>query len=317
MAGKSTPTAKAPEANAGVTADWRNSCSPLELLQSRGFWYIGVLVVVVAACYWGSLSRLARRWANEPDYSHGFLVPVFAAYLLWHRRGMAGDVGKQGSWWGLAFLAVGGGMRFAGEYLFYPLLEAPSLIPCLAGMVLLVGGWKALHWAWPSLVYLIFMVPLPGMVAGMLSNPLQYVATTSSTWLLQTIGLPAVSRGNVISLSNDVQIGVVEACSGLRMLMLFLAITVGASFVIKRPLWEKMFVSVSALLIAVLTNILRITVTAILYEYVGAELAEKVFHDLAGWLMMPAAMLLLMLELYVLSKLLVTPTETGPILVHR
>mgnify|MGYP003351165497 CR=1 FL=1 len=95
-------------------------------------------------------------------------------------------------------------------------------------------------------------------------------------------------------------------------LMLFLAITVGASFLIKRPLWEKLFVAASALVIAVLTNILRITVTAFLHEYVGAALADKVFHDLAGWLMMPVATGLLFLELYLLSKLLIEPSASRP-----
>jgi exosortase len=286
------------------------------LLRSQEVWGMVGLAVVVVVAYLGPLSGLARRWMNEADYSHGFLVPVFSGVLLWFRRGMIQPFPAKGSWWGLLLIAVAGLMRWSAHYFFYPLLEAPSLLPCLAGVALLVGGARALHWAWPAIAYLIFMVPLPSSIAGLLSHPLQQVATISSTWLLQTMGLVAISRGNVISLTNG-EIGVVEACSGLRMLMLFLAITVGASFVIERPLWEKIFVSLSALLIAVVTNILRIAVTAILYEFAGAELADKVFHDLAGWLMMPAATLLLMLELFILSKLLVAPAQSGPVLLHR
>jgi exosortase len=286
------------------------------LLRSKEVWCAAGVAVVIVLSFFGPLSGLARRWINEPDYSHGFLVPVFSGILLWLRRGMIEPFPTQGSWWGLLLIALAGLMRWSAYYFFFPLLEAPSVIPCLAGVVLLAGGFRALNWAWPAIVYLVFMVPLPGSIAGLLSHPLQQVATISSTWLLQTIGLVAISRGNVICLTHG-EIGVVEACSGLRMLMLFLAITVGASFVIERPLWEKVFVSLSALLIAVVTNILRITVTAILYEYAGAELADKVFHDLAGWLMMPAAMMLLMLELYILSKLLVSPAQSGPVLLHR
>ncbi len=274
------------------------------------------VVGAIGLSYTGPLSGLARRWASEPDYSHGFLVPVFAAYLLWIRRKSFNLAYDQGSWWGLAFLSCAAAMRWLSNYFFYPLLDAPSLLPCLAGVMLLVGGWAALRWAWPGICYLIFMMPLPGALAGMLSHPLQRVATDSSTWLLQLLGVPAIARGNVIWLTAG-KIGVVEACSGLRMLMLFLAITVGASFLIDRPLWEKIFVAVSALVIGVVTNILRITVTAILYEYVGADLAEKVFHDLAGWLMMPAATLLLWLELFVLSKLLVKPVNAGPLIIGR
>jgi exosortase len=281
--------------------------------------FCGIVAVSVATLlsYAEPLARLTRLWTNEADYSHGFLVPVFAAFLLWHRREMFGEATGPGSWWGLALIAVAGVMRWTATYYFYPLLDAPSLLPCLAGVTLLVGGMGALKWAWPSIAFLVFMIPLPSGIAGLLSNPLQRIATSSSTWLLQTLGVPAMARGNVIWLTNG-QIGVVEACSGLRMLMLFAAITVGASFLVQRPLWEKVLISLSAMVIGLFTNILRISVTAILYEYVGAELADKVFHDLAGWLMMPAATLLLILELYVLSKLLVVrPAESSPVLMQR
>jgi exosortase len=275
------------------------------------------LVGALAWSYAGTIVDLAGRWANEPDYSHGFLVPVFSAYLLWTRRQKLEGIPATGSWWGLALLFCAAAMRWFSAYAFYPLIDAPSLLPCFAGVALIAGGWGALKWAWPGIVYLAFMMPLPGAVAGLLSHPLQRVATVSSTWLLQMLGVPAVSRGNVIWLTTG-KIGVVEACSGLRMLMLFLAITVGASFLIKRPLWEKVFVALSALLIAVVTNILRITVTAVLYEYVGKEWAEKVFHDLAGWLMMPAATVFLYLELFILSKLLVTQQiPEGPVMLVR
>lgn len=280
--------------------------------------WVGSLAVGAAVLwsYAEPFKSLAHRWMNEPDYSHGFLVPVFAGYLLWHRRAMMDGARGVGSWWGLLLIGVAAGMRWVASYYFYPLLDAPSLLFCLAGVVVILGGWQALRWSWPAIAYLMFMIPLPGVIASALSSPLQKVATVSSTWLLQTFGLPAVARGHVISLTNA-QIGVVEACSGLRMLMLFTAITVGASFLIERPLWEKIFVAISALAIALITNIFRITVTAFLHEYVGKELAEKVFHDLAGWLMMPAATLLLMLELHVLSKLLIPPEQSKPVMMLR
>lgn len=299
-----------------VSVPGNEAISVRSLTQSPAVWGIVGLLGLVVVIYGDALSRLMHRWSNEPDYSHGFLVPLFSAYLLWVRRDLLPKGEIRGSWWGLTLIALAGGMRWGAEYFFYPLLDPPSLLPCLAGVALLLGGSKALRWAWPSIAFLIFMVPLPSNMASLLSSPLQRVATASSTWLLQTLGLPAISRGNVILLTHG-EIGVVEACSGMRMLMLFLAITVGASFLVDRPLWEKIVISLSALVIAILTNILRITVTAFLYEYVGSELAEKVFHDLAGWLMMPTATLLLMLELYLLSKLLVAPDESGPILMRR
>lgn len=278
---------------------------------------VGALVVVFAALAWAymwPMGNLVQRWIAEPDYNHGFLVPVFSAYLLWFRKGILKAQRLKGSWWGLAPLLFAAGMRLFAAYFYYPTMDAPSLIPCLVGIVLLVGGWNALHWSWPSIVFLVFMMPLPAALAGMFSHKLQRIATVCSTWLVQLCGIPAFSSGNVIRLTHG-EIGIVEACSGLRMLMLFLAITVGASFLIQRPLWEKLFVAMSALVIGVVTNVIRITVTAILFEYVGEKWAHAVFHDLAGWLMMPMATLLLGIELWLLSALFITPEPSRPIIV--
>lgn len=272
----------------------------------------GALLAVFLWSYSWSLNHLAYRWANEADYSHGFFVPVFAGFLLWWRREMICPFPASGSWWGLAFLLLSGAMRWASLYYHYVLMEPASLLPCLVGVVLLLGGRPALRWSWPAIAFLVFMIPLPGFVAGQLSHPLQRVATLASTYSLQTVGVPAVAQGNVIWLSNG-KIGVVEACSGLRMLMLFFAITVGASFLVRRPLWEKAFIASSAVAIAVIANVFRITVTGLLHEVAGAELAEVVFHDLAGWLMMPVATVLLWIEIHLLSKLLVPARPSGPL----
>jgi exosortase len=279
--------------------------------------FAGIAVIgLLAWSYSRTFAELAHRWQHEADYSHGFLVPFFSLFLLWHRRDMLQALRTGGSWWGLPFLILAGVLRWLSVYFFYPLLDAPSLVPCLSGVALLAGGWGALRWAGPAIVYLFFMVPLPATIAGLLSQPLQSVGTQASTWLLQTAGIPAVARGNVIWLTEG-QIGVVEACSGLRMLMLFLAMTVGAALIIQRPLWEKAFVALSALALGVLTNVLRIALAGVLFEKVGAEFATRVYHDLAGWLMMPSALCLLGLELHLLSKLLVVPARRDPVLVHR
>ena len=318
----STPDFTSPKSAPPAGSAGKSSTGPQLTLSPPVITWSIIASAVIGWAYFSPLSGLSHTWFTQADYSHGFLVPVFAGYLLWVRRGMfkPAQIGTSrtqiATLLGAGLLLLAAGIRCFSAYQFYPLADAPSLIPCLVGIVLLVGGWEAFRWAWPSLLYLSFMLPLPGGLAGMLSNPLQRVATVSSTWLLQVVGVPAVARGNVIWLTSG-KIGVVEACSGLRMLMLFLAITAGASFIIQRPLWEKIFVAASALVIAVITNILRITVTAFLYENVNAELAEKIFHDLAGWLMMPVATALLVLELYVLSKLLIVPDRGRPVMVSR
>ena len=264
------------------------------------------IVAVLVWAYGSSLTGLILRWWNEPDYVYGFLVIPFAVTLLWMRRDRMPQAAR-GSLWGLAFLGLAAALRFTAAYLQYSLIDPLSLVPCLAGITLLALGWDGLRWAWPAIVYLVFMVPLPGFLASMLSQPLQSVGATTSTYLLQTLGIPAVARGTVIGLSHS-DLGVEEACSGLRMLMLFLAVCTAAALVMHRDPWQRAILVFSSVPIAVIANVLRITITGILYETSGPEWAEIVFHDLAGWLMMPLAVVLSWLEMGLLT-LLFRPSE--------
>jgi exosortase/archaeosortase family protein len=105
-------------------------------------------------------------------------------------------------------------------------------------------------------------------------------------------------------------LGIVQACSGLRMLMIFFALSTAVAILLRKPLWERLLVCGSAIPIALAVNILRITATGVLHEVAGREVADAVFHDLAGWLMMPVALGFLGLELKLLKHLLIEPA--GP-----
>jgi exosortase len=262
------------------------------------------LALLIVAIYFDALKHLVMRWSRESDYSHGFLVPVFSAWLLWQRRSLLKSVGEnvRGRWLGLVLLAASAGIRAWNIYFNFPLVEPVALVVCLAGVAGLIGGYPVLLWSWPSILFLFFMIPLPGAVAGQLSGPLQHLATVCSTFVLQTLGIPAIATGNVIWLSQG-KIGVVEACSGLRMLVMFGAITVAAAFLLNVSSWEKVCLLASAVPIALASNIFRITVTGMAQEFVGAELAHRIFHDLAGWIMMPLAIVLLMTEVFLLARL--------------
>lgn len=273
---------------------------------------VAVLLGVMAWSYHEALALLVGRWWNDPDYLYGFLVPVVAGYVLWTRRAMLDPTTPAGSWWALIPLAAAALMQWASAYFYHQLLDPASLLPCLAGVALLIGGWAWLRWAWPALAFLAFMIPLPGAVATLLSHPLQRIATTASTYLVQTIGIPSVSHGNIIVLS-DTELGVAEACNGLQMIMLFAAVCVGAAMLVRRSTLEKVIIVASAVPITLLANVLRIVVTVILYELFPKSVGHAFFHDLAGWFMMPSAVLLLWGELWVLDRALVERAAPAPL----
>jgi exosortase len=268
---------------------------------------LATLAAALAAllwAYWTTLADTAHQWASDPQYSHGYLVPAFAALLLWTRRRRLVVAALRPSWWGAAFLLGGLVLRLGGTFFHFEWFDPISLLPSLAGVCLLLGGWAALRWCWPSILFLFFMIPLPYTVSVLLARPMQNVATVASTFLLQTLGWPALSEGNVILL-NDVELNIVEACSGLRMLVIFFALSTAVVLLVRRPAWEKVVIVLSSLPIALVSNVLRITLTGVLHDAVDDQWAHEVFHDLAGWLMMPVALALLAVELRVLSKLFI------------
>lgn len=274
-----------------------------------------LLAGFAAVLYWAyapTLAMMAERWATDPKYSHGFLVPLFAAVVLWVRRPEHPDVKLELNGGGLPWFAVAALLRLVGAMFYLEWLDTLSLLPALFGVCVLLGGGTAFRWAWPAIAFLIFMMPAPFQLEVALAQPLQRIATALSTYLLQTAGLPAVGEGNVIYI-DDVRLGVVEACSGLGMLITFFALSTAFALTLARGWADRVVLFVSAVPIAVLTNVLRITVTGILYVTVGGAVARIVYHDLAGWLMMPLALVMLWLELKFLSRLFIEPQDAGPL----
>ena len=247
---------------------------------------------------------MADRWSTDPRYAHGYFVPVFSLALLWIRRDRLDGLKPRRCTWGLASVGLGAGVQLAGGYFGHGTLEGLALLPYLGGIVLLLGGWRSLDWGWPSIGFLAFMIPLPWRVENALGQPLQFIATSVSTYLLQVLGFMAFAQGYVIHL-NDARIGVVEACSGLSMLITFVALSTAAALVVKRPLLDRIVLVASSIPVALLANIARITLTGVLDDSIGAAAAFKFYHDLAGWLMIPLALILYWFEIWVLSHLLI------------
>lgn len=280
------------------------------LLRSPAFWVAVLAVAGLLWAYWTTLGGLAERWSNAPQYSHGFLVPGFALAVLWFRRKHLKPERLAPNGWGLLLVVAGLAVRLVGAFFYYPWLDALSLLPSIAGLCLLLGGWHAVRWAWPAIGFLLFMLPLPYVAEGALARPLQRFATLSSTYLLQTLGFPATAHGNIVTV-HTTHVGVAEACNGLGMLVLFFALAAAVAFVVNRPLWQKLLLVASAIPVALVANVIRITTTAVVGETINQAVAEQAFHDYAGWLMMPLALLLLGAEMWLLTWLFFTPVGRG------
>jgi exosortase len=275
---------------------------PLRALPTSAAVSLALLFALVVWGYWTIITEMVERWYNDPQYNHGFLVPVFSAFLLWFWRDRFPGFSPHFRWSGTLLVLAGAALRLCGTYFFYNWVEMLSLIPTVAGIFVLLCGWPGLRWGWAAIAFLLFMMPLPYRLQTALAYPLQRIATVSSTYVLQTIGYGAVADGTTINMGN-VQIQVVQACSGLTMLLTFFALSTAVALIIQRPLRDRIVIFISAIPVALLANIARITVTGICYKTFSADLGHAVFHTFAGWLMMPFALAVLALELYLLSHL--------------
>jgi len=273
---------------------------------SREMWMrlaMGAVVLAAGAwAYYPTIKEMVIAWEKEPDYSHGFLVLPMALLFLWLRRFTFPGFGGRGWLAGGLLLITSLGVRlFAGAF-YYEAVDGWSMVLWLAGCVALLFGAGVLRWSGPAIAFLVFMVPLPFRIEGMLSMPLQRVATKLSCWGLQLLGQPAIAEGNTI-LVGDHHLEIAQACSGLRLFVSILALAFVYLMLVKRAWWEKLLLLTSVVPIAIIANSIRIIATGLLYEFASSDAAKHFSHDLAGWAMIPLAALLFWIVLWYLGNL--------------
>ncbi len=262
---------------------------------------IGILTILLIYSYWPGLLNAQSSW-NNPQYSHGWIVPLFAAGLLFWWRQPVQQVTLSARLAGMGLLVGSFALRLWCASYRIVTIDMYTFVPALAGVFLMAGGWKMFRWAWAPIAFLIFMYPLPDEATRYLLGPLQTLATIASTFALQTLGFDAFREGNQIIL-GDRHLNVVDACSGLRMLTIFVALSVALVLLGNREWWENAVIIASAVPIALIVNSIRITATGVMYT-IDPKLAEFL-HDWAGAFMMPLALGMLFFEQQLLSWLVV------------
>lgn len=270
---------------------------------------LALLIAVGSWAFAPTVATLVEAWRTEPDYSHGFIVPLVALALLWARRATLPFAEIRWSWWGTGLVAASFVLRLAGALTFVEACDGWALVLWIAGIACLVFGPRVTWWAAPALVFLLFAIPLPYRVEHFCSQPLQRIATIASAWTLQTIGTPAFAEGNVIILGDHL-LEVERACAGLRIFVGMIAAAFAWAVLFGRSLGERAVFVLGAIPIAVLANVVRIVVTALCFQYGSHAFATMLAHDAAGWLMVPLAIGFVALWNAYLSRLIVRETSS-------
>jgi len=242
------------------------------------------LGALLGALYAGILRDLAWQWWDDSNYTHGFLVPLFSGFLVWHRRKQLVALSPLGSWIGLPVLLAGLAALILGEIGAENFLMRSSFIVVLAGLVLFHLGWQVFRVVAFPLLFLFFMVPLPATLFYAAALPLQNLAARNAAWTLDALGVPVMLDGNIIHLTKQ-SLGVAEACSGIRSLISLLCVAVGWA-ILTLPSALGMAVFVAAVLpITILANAGRVVITGLIGQWFGVEYAQGFFHTFSSWLL--------------------------------
>jgi exosortase len=307
----------------GLSTVWR-------LRQSATLWALGAATLVFGLAYAPNFRDLYSVWDADPNYSHGKLVVPIALFILWRRLSdtaakPSSTAALPASWWGWVFLAAILAVRAIAYEYYFRWVETATLVPTIACLTWTFGGWPLLRRAWPAIIFLVFLLPLPPAVNDFIALPLQRIAATGSCFLLQLSGFWAIQDGNVIQLATPhgpMPLDVALACNGLRMLMTMAATITATIILIPLPTWKRITLLFSTVPIAMLSNMIRIVATGWCYYMITGPKAKEWAHDASGLLMMPLALLLVWLELQLLSWLVPDKTadeveELTPLIIEK
>ncbi len=259
-----------------------------------------VKIAIIASLFYylfgNEIGGIVQKWRNDGSWSHGWLIPVFSLYFINQHKQEILNLETRPNYLGLVFLVFG--------ILFYPLnivhfnygyFNPLCMIAILGAVVLFLGGWALIRYTWLPIAFLIFAVPLPQRYYVAMTMPMRKIAAFVATVLLNLVsGLEATASGVVIDVVYKGQrlepaLNVAEACSGMRLLMAFMALGVAMAYLHYRPIWQRIVLLVSTVPIAIFCNMVRVTTTGFIYVLWEPKYAQGVYHDLLGLAMLPLA----------------------------
>ncbi len=281
-----------------------------------------VKLAVIAALFYGifhfEIDRIVGQWIHDPGWSHGFIIPVFSLYFINQRKNDILSMNMRPNYLGLVLLIVGltvyvFNMAVPSMRLGYP--RQVLMIAVMGAVVLFLGGWTLIKYTWLPITFLIFAIPLPQGYYFRLTKPMRLLAADASVALLNLVsGIEATASGVIINVFyNGKKIGsgldVAEACSGMRLLLAFVALGVAMAYLQYRPPWQRLVLLISTIPIAILCNITRVTITGLIYVFIGPQYTQDIYHDMLGMAMLPLAFALYGLIAWFMSNLFVEEAQ--------
>lgn len=272
------------------------------LTRSQSLAAAGAAVALAVAVYLPILWFMVQHWRAVDDYSHGFLIVPLAIYFAYERRDKLKIAPIEGSWWGLAPLALSAISLTVGRLGVELMSMRAAFVLTIIGLVLLLLGRHVFRILAFPLLFLFLMVPLPQSLVNVIAFPLQLIAAQMAISALHLLGIPALLEGNIIHLAHT-ELFVAEACSGLRSLMALLTLGIVFAYFLERGIIRRAIIVLSTVPIAIGVNAFRVAVTGILAQAYGQAAATGFIHDFQGIITFLLAFVVLLAEAKAIDEL--------------
>jgi len=266
----------------------------LPISRRYAWWRGAALALLTCWLYLHIILHLAGQWSKDPNFSHGFFVPLFSLFLLWQDRNRLSKLPSAPSRWGLPILIFAVVILILGVLGAELFLSRVSLLLVIAGLVIFFQGWayfRAVLFPW---AFLLLMIPLPAIIFNQITFPLQILASKVAAAVLPLAGVPVLREGNIINLPA-MPLEVAEACSGIRSLLSLTTLAIIYGCLMEKRIWVRVLLAVASIPIAVAANSFRIVGTGLLVQYWDPDKAQGFFHEFSGWLMFVVSLLMLYL----------------------
>lgn len=270
---------------------------------SSRFWIqSGLIAVGFILVYFKTIAGLVSDWSTDPNFSHGFLIPVISLYMAWYKKDQLRHIPNRPSRIGLGILVLGLLVHVAANIGAELFMMRFSMVITLSGIIVYLFGIPKFRALWIPVVYLVLMIPIPAILWNQVAFPLQLLAAKLSAQMISLIGIPVFREGNILHLAQT-SLEVVDACSGLRSLTSLLALTGIFAYLAPLSVVKKWILFLSAVPVAVSVNVIRLTVTAAMSVWISPETAHGFLHDMSGLIIFGAALVLVYLVYIIELKL--------------